>query len=124
MAGHSNEQLLAILRNRHVYVPEAVTAAIAELKRREVSGFDVSNALDEGNELASLAFQAAELRLSWQWMLFWILLPLLAITPFGAWHFKRYVNAGQRRRSIMFIEAATIGFMGYMVVLLVAMNWV
>jgi hypothetical protein len=123
MAARSTGQLLALLRARHDYLPAAIAAAVAELQRREVSGFEVTNALDEGLEAAQAHVQSAQLPLSRAWMVFWLLLPFLALTPLGAWHFRRHVAAGHRRRSVMFLEAATIGFMGYMIGFMLIMYW-
>jgi hypothetical protein len=123
MAHRTTPQLLEVLRGRHDYVPAAISAALAELKRREVSGFDVSNALDDGTTGAWVQTQLESLPLPLAWRVFWLIFPILAITPLGTMHFHRWADHGYRRRSIQFLEAATIGFTGYLIVLMVLLNW-
>jgi hypothetical protein len=118
----STPQLLALLRAREEYVPMAVEAALAELLRRQVSGFDVSDAMDDGEDHAQQQRQLSELPLSLGWKILWLAFPFLAITPFGAAHFLRWAHAGHRRRSIQFLEATTIGFTGYILLAMLLLN--
>jgi hypothetical protein len=122
MRGRNSAQLLAILRARHEYVPGAVEAALAELRRREVSGFDVSAALDEGSDIAAAATQLARQPLPNRWKLFWVLLPFLAITPLGTKHFHRWADLGYHRCSVQFLEFATIGFMVYLILIVMILD--
>ena len=122
MRGRSSAQLLAVLRARHEYVPGAVEAALAELRRREVSGFDVSDALDDGVEVAAADAQLERLPLSIGWKLFWLLLPFMAITPLGTMHFHRWADNGYRRRSVQFLEFATIGFVVYLILIVLILD--
>ncbi len=118
MSGRSTRQLLALLRERDDYVPDAVAAAMAELKRRGVSAFDVSNAWDDGELEAEARLRLASIPLQKSWKIFWLLLPFLALTPLGAFYIRRYVDGGYRRRSIQFLEAVIIGFTGYLILLM------
>ncbi len=123
MAVRSTHHLLALLRERHDYLPEAISAALAELKRRNVSGFDISNAMDDGDDVAKSAALSAQVALPKRMLLLWLLLPFLALTPFGAHYYRAYVSGGYRRQSLQFLEVTTIGFTGYMILLLVVLNW-
>jgi hypothetical protein len=121
MAGRSTAQLLALLRERHAYLPSAVAAAVQELHSREVSGFEVSNALDDGDAETLTLSQIAELPLPKGWIAFWLLLPFLAMTPIGTRHFHRWAASGYRRRSVQYLEVVTIGFTAYMIVVMLAL---
>lgn len=123
MAARSTPHLLALLRERHDYRPEATSAALAELKRRNVSGFDISNAMDDGDDVAKSIAQTAQLALPKGMMILWLLLPFLAITPLGARYYHHYAAGGYRRRTLQFLEVTTIGFTAYSILLLVFLNW-
>ena len=123
MAARSTDNLLAVLRARHEYLPEAIAAALVELKRRNVSGFDISNAMDDGDDVAKSVAQAAQLTLPTGMLLLWLLLPFLALTPIGARYYHIYSSGGYRRRTLQFLEVTTIGFTAYMILLLVVLNW-
>ncbi len=119
MAGRSTAQLLTLLRERHAYLPSAVAAAVQELQRREVSGFEVSNALDDGDAEALTQSQIADLPLPNGWIAFWLVLPFLAMTPIGTQHFHRWAAGGYRRSSVQYLEVVTIGFTAYMIMVMV-----
>jgi hypothetical protein len=114
MASRSKEQLLAVLRESYDYEPEAVEAAHDELRRRGVNGFDIAAAEDEA-EVRALEQDACErVPLSKRETLVWLLLPFLALTPWGPLQLLRYGRFGHRRKAIQAMECVVIGLSGYL----------
>jgi hypothetical protein len=122
MAGHGTAQLLTILRQQQDYVPAAIEAALAELSKRNISAFDVNNAIDDHFMGIAARNAIADLPLRPNQMLIWLLFPFLALSPLGIRFFQNAVQNGERRRSIQFLELATIGFTGYMTLILLYLN--
>jgi hypothetical protein len=124
MAGRSKEQLLAVLRERYDYEPEAVMAAQAELKRRGVNGFDIAAAEDEAEGRAIAVQQLAETPLTQRERMLWLCLPFLALTPWGPLRLDRYGRQGQRRKVLQAMEYVLIGFSAYVLGAFLVYRWI
>jgi hypothetical protein len=124
MARRSKEQLLAVVREGHDYVPDAVQAAYSELKRRGVNAFDIAAAEDLALENQSLQIQLSKVSMTSKEALLWLLFPIWALSPWGVKRFETYANAGFRRKSIQILEFAFIGFSLYTLLAIVVMQFV
>jgi hypothetical protein len=122
MSKRSKDQLLGVLREHYDYVPEAVAAANAELKRRGVNAFDIAAAADLGEENSPKADLMAAEPLQWQQALVWLLFPFLALTPIGTKRFKAYADQGFRCKSVQMLEVCVIGFSIYALVAIISLN--
>jgi hypothetical protein len=121
MATRSDEKLLGVLREHHDYLPSAVEAALQELRKRNVSGFEMEAAIDQ-SEWSDKHFEAGLRR---EEVLLWLLLAIFAITPLSTWRYKRYHNLGFKRKASQFLDTTLIGMTIYMslfLLLLMAKN--
>jgi hypothetical protein len=124
MARRSKEQLLAVVREGHDYVPDAVQAAYSELKRRGVNAFDIAAAEDLALENQSLQIQLSKVSMTSKEAFLWLLLPFWALSPWGVRRFEAYANEGFRRKSIQILEFAFIGFSLYTLLAIVVTQFV
>ncbi len=124
MARRSKEQLLAVVREGHDYVPDAVQAAYSELKRRGVNAFDIAAAEDLALENQIVQGQLSKVSMTSKEALLWLLLPFWALSPWGVRQFEKYANTGFRRKSIQILEFAFIGFSLYTLLAIVVMQFV
>ncbi len=113
MARRTKEQLLAVVREGHDYVPDAIEAAYSELKRRGVNAFDIAAAEDLAIENKIRQAQLAVVSMPAKEAVLWLLFPILAMIPWGVRRFKTYADAGYHRKSIQILEFAFIGFTIY-----------
>lgn len=124
MARRTKEQLLAVVREGHDYVPDAIEAAYSELKRRGVNAFDIAAAEDLAIENKIRQDQLASLSMTLREAILWLLLPFWALTPWGVRRFERYTQDGFRKKSIQILEFAFIGFSVYTLIAIVVMQFV
>ncbi|HEX2900268.1 MAG TPA: hypothetical protein VHS96_11175 [Bacteroidia bacterium] len=122
MARRTKEQLLSVLREAHDYVPEALQAANAELERRGVNRFDIAAAEDMAEDNVHRTKLLASESMRWPEALLWLLLPVLSMTPWGTARFRKYANAGYRRKSLQLLELSFIGFSLYSLAFLIVVK--
>lgn len=118
MQQRTTQQLLTVLREAHDYLPEAVEKADEELRRRGVNGFDIASAIDSGQDFQWQMMRTEEIPLSRRELLFWLLLPFLGLTPLGPRQYRKFADAGFRRKSLQLLETVFIGCSLYLLALM------
>lgn len=119
MAKQSTSKLISVLEDGVNYQPNAILAAIAELKNRNVSAFDIDAAIDIANDKAKARALKSEIPMSSWESLVWLLFPILTISPLGIWKFNQYSQNGYDKRARQILEYAIIGFTSYLILILV-----
>ena len=115
MAQHSNDKLLALLTDAPDYQENAISAAISELKTRNVSAFDIEEALDAAKEKAFALTQTRDISMGILEKAFWLCLPMLTFSPIGAWKFSQYSQSGYQRKARQILELGVMGLTIYMI---------
>lgn len=117
MARLSNRQLLQVMLDRADYVPEALTAAEAELRSRGIPEAELSHAISAGETRKAEVDRLAALPLSTRLKVLYFLLSFLLFTPFVAIFFRYYAEKGMAKRSVESIQQVVLGMLFYFAVL-------
>ncbi len=115
MSQHSNSKLLDVLADAPNYQPKAISAALSELKSRNVSGFDIEDALDEARERSAALERTRNVSMSNWEKSFWLLLPMITLSPFGIYKSNKYAKAGYQRKGRQLLEFGIMGLTMYLI---------
>lgn len=102
-----------MLLNRRDYVPDAVMAAREELEKRGLSRQELEVLEAESLALQAAAEARAELPLSNRDKQLYFIFSFLMFTPFVAFFYRKYLDAGEERRAWDSMAMVLLGLLFY-----------
>jgi hypothetical protein len=114
MASLSDARLLSVVANGFEYQAAAIEAALKEIRKRGISGFDLEEARDMHDAQVKLRNLNVFVGLSWWMRILLFVLPAYFISPWGVRKYYHWRKAGFELKCEQMAAWSLAGFVFYL----------